>query len=278
MKKFISLAISFIMGAFMFSISPMQAAAEEMCFADDGFNGSSFIRTEQEVINYAYKTETEDYISYSVPKYYSTGDTPNVCANTAGAILLGYYDKTYDELIPNFTAGRTIRGTYIFNAQTSAVQDVIDDLYVRMATNTTGNGTTANNCRNGLASYVNSKSRNVAYTSVVSGGTINYSLYDQAVNNETPMILFVSGYTLLKLGDFSDSETQDVLNMSLYGGTHTVVAYGRKNIKYYNASNQLIREENFLRVATGYATDPLVYIMVDGVVGAFVEGNIVAIS
>lgn len=84
--------------------------------------------------------------------------------------------------------------------------------------------------------------------------------------------------TELKLGDFTESATQDVLNMSLYGGTHTVVAYGRKNIKYYNASNQLIREENFLRVATGYSTSPLVYIMVDGVVGEFIEGNIVAIS
>ncbi len=278
MKKFISLAVSCIMGAFMFSISPMQASAEEICFADDGFNGSSFIRTEQEVINYAYKTETEDYISCSLPKYYSTGDTPNVCANTAGAILLGYYDKTYDEIIPNFTAGRTIRDKYIFNTQTSAVQDVIDDLYVRMATNTTGNGTTANNCRNGLASYVNSKGRNITYTDVVSDGTINYSLYDQAVINETPMILFVSGYTMLSLSDFTTSDTQDTLNMSLYGGTHTVVAYGRKNVKYYNASNQLIREENFLMVATGYSTEPLVYIMVDGIVGEFVEGNIVAIS
>lgn len=278
MKNFISLAVSCIMGVFMFSISPMQVSAEEICFADDGFNGSSFIRTEQEIINYAYKTETEDYISCSLPKYGEGSSRPNTCANIAGATLLGYYDKTYDEMIPNFTAGRTIRDKYIFNAKTSAVQDVIDDLYIRMATNTTGNGTTANNCRNGLASYINSKGRNVTYTNVVSGGTINYSLYDQAVNNETPMILFVSGYTLLKLGDFTESATQDVLNMSLYGGTHTVVAYGRKNIKYYNASNQLIREENFLRVATGYSTSPLVYIMVDGVVGEFIEGNIVAIS
>ena len=172
MKNFISLAVSCIMGVFMFSISPMQVSAEEICFADDGFNGSSFIRTEQEIINYAYKTETEDYISCSLPKYGEGSSRPNTCANIAGATLLGYYDKTYDEMIPNFTAGRTIRDKYIFNAKTSAVQDVIDDLYIRMATNTTGNGTTANNCRNGLASYINSKGRNVTYTNVVSGGTI----------------------------------------------------------------------------------------------------------
>lgn len=275
MKKIGTIAMGCIMSSLIISTSSFSRA--EICFADS-FNGSSFVETRQEIINYAYKVETETYIPSSVPKYSETTNTPNNCANVAGATLIGYYDKIYDELIPNFTAGRTIRGVYIFNAQTAAIQEVIDDLYVRMATNTTGNGTTANNCRSGLRSYINSKGKNVTYTSIVSSGTIDYSLYDGAVANETPMILFVLGYTLLSLGDFDVSETQDVLNMSLYAGAHTVIAYGRKNIKYYNASNQLIKEENFLRVATGYSTTALGYIMVDGPIGDFIEGNIVTVS
>ena len=45
---------------------------------------------------------TEDYeIKYGLPTYYAEYGT-TVCANTAGAIAIGYYDRFNENLIPNY--------------------------------------------------------------------------------------------------------------------------------------------------------------------------------
>lgn len=54
-----------------------------------------------ETIDYARKDSQEYSIKYDLPNYGGAiGET--CCANTAGAILLGYYDRFNENLIPNF--------------------------------------------------------------------------------------------------------------------------------------------------------------------------------
>ncbi|NCA68354.1 MAG: hypothetical protein EOM87_09885, partial [Clostridia bacterium] len=60
-----------------------------------------------EVINYTSKVTEEDYINATFPEYYNTnGNLTNTCAPVAGAMIVGYYDRTYTDLIANFTPGR----------------------------------------------------------------------------------------------------------------------------------------------------------------------------
>ncbi|MBQ8885907.1 MAG: hypothetical protein IJY62_06040 [Clostridia bacterium] len=233
-------------------------------YSTDRFNGSSYLRNETEYVNYAYKVDTgERYVTSNVPEYYDSSDYENTCACVAGAITVGFYDRYYDELIPDFTAGRTIRNVYFYNSQTTAVNNVIAYLYTSMGTNTEGNGTTAAGYRNGLQQYVESRGRSIAYTSMVSNGVVDLTAVNQAVNNNQIGVLFVDGFNLLPLGDLERSSTQDVLYKNYYQGGHVLTVYGYREISYYNANDEMIKHVKLLHVATGFPIDTLVYVMLE---------------
>ena len=267
--------ISFFSGILMLAMMIMPVFRPQVqVYADDGFNGASFQGKETVYINYAYKVEDKNTVDYGLPSYTDTSDHLNTCANPAGATAIGYYDRTYTNLIPDFEPGRFIRDIYIYYMQKAEIQDVIDELYEKMGTNTEGNGTTANGFRNGLKSYINEQGYNVTYPSVVSSSALSFSTFKNAIDNNQVVVLFVSGYTLLPNADITVSDTQDCLYKNYYKGTHVLIAYGYRKADYYNAAGQIFRQEIYLNVATSFPVDPLVYIMLDDNTG-LIEGNII---
>lgn len=273
MKKLAALLLGVVLA--LGSVGFFPAAAAEAYFAD-GYNGSTYEGSYIEIINYASKADSEIYIPGAVPKYYDTTALLNTCANTAGAILLGYYDGDYNNLIPNFESKRVILNKVLFSSMASPVQEVINDLYTRMGTNVGGAGTTVQGFKEGMQSYVQSKGRNISFTSVVSNGSINTSAYKNAVNSETPMALFVSKYSMLSLTCIDRYEEYDEYDVLKYGGNHVLIAYGIREIKYYDEYGAQFREVTLLQVATGYDEDPLVYVLVDDRI-EFVDGYAVTI-
>lgn len=233
-------------------------------FYADGFFGASYEGSETETINYFSKNDTEISIAGALPKYYNQGTHGNVCANVAGATVLGFYDRYNEELIPGFQAARVIRDRILYSTQTSAVQSVIDELYIRMETNTTpSGGTSAKGFRNGLQSYVLEKGGSVSYSPVVQNQEVNIELYKNAVNNERPIVLFVSKYTLIPLLSIAGENNEDILEKQYFGGNHVLIAYGIREINYYSATGSLEKSIKLLLVATGYNQDSLAYIMLD---------------
>ena len=61
--------------------------------------GSDFIE-QSETINYSRKETATYNMKGNVPSYERIKDTS--CANVAGAILIGYYDRFCEELVPNY--------------------------------------------------------------------------------------------------------------------------------------------------------------------------------
>ena len=107
--------ISFFSGILMLAMMIMPVFRPQVqVYADDGFNGASFQGKETVYINYAYKVEDKNTVDYGLPSYTDTSDHLNTCANPAGATAIGYYDRTYTNLIPDFEPGRFIRDIYIF--------------------------------------------------------------------------------------------------------------------------------------------------------------------
>lgn len=273
MKKLAALLLGVVLA--LGSVGFFPAAAAEAYFAD-GYNGSTYEGYSYLTIDYTTKSDSEIFIFGGVPKYYDTTALLNTCANTAGAILLGYYDGDYNNLIPNFESKRVILGKVLFSAMASPVQEVINDLYTRMGTNVGGAGTTVQGFKEGMQSYVQSKGRNISFTSVVSNGNINTSAYKSAVNSETPMALFVSKYSMTAITDFGVDSDTDSMRVLHYGGNHVLIAYGIREIKYYDAYGAQFRELTLLQVATGYDEDPLVYVLIDDRI-EFVDGYAVTI-
>ena len=95
---------------------PVLSAPRAMTFA--GFNGASLDRTEFKSIEFSYKDDDEIAFYGAVPQHSDTSGRLNTCANVAGAMVLGYYDKVYDSMIENFTSTRVIMGHVIYTPQT----------------------------------------------------------------------------------------------------------------------------------------------------------------
>ena len=242
--------------------APMFCAPREMTFAD-GFNGASWEETIEETVNFSYKQEEKTEIYGALPEYCNTFSYTNTCAPVAGSIVLGYYDQYYDNMIENFTSTRVIFGMKLYNSQTEAVQTVINQLYSDMGTNTTEGGTTINGFKSGMTTYVGRKGRSVTFSQRVYNQSILSNLFKQSIQNEKPVVLFVSHYTLIDLSDFEAETGAEDVFLQHYGGNHTLVAYGVNTIKYYNAAGNLVRQFDLIAVATGFGYYNLAYISLD---------------
>ncbi len=206
-----------------------------------------------ETINYSRKEEsTLVRVNNTFPAYYNNNSSLlNACANVAGANLIGFYDRYYANLIPDYTPGVQRGSNYTYYAMSLNLekkQAVIDDLYVRMGTNSVEPGTNQTGYKNGLTSYVNSKSLSIAYTSVMTNSNLDLSKLNQELSAGKPVSLYLSGYNITSV---SDSGTAVTLTKAIYTGNHIMIVYGYQTVNYYNASNVLVSSKTYLYVATG---------------------------
>ena len=237
--------------------SKTQAQAETqttvMAYCDDTFYSELATQSvETETISYSRKEVTQYVINTSFPNYYnSNASLTNTCANVGGANVVGYYDRYYDDLIPNCTVGITRSNRYTYypmNINNDKIQSVIDKLYTSMKTNTKENGTSEEDCLNGLKTYVQSQGRSITYTSTMANNALNLDKFDSQLKEGNPVMLFLSGYNFVSL---ADSGSKASISKDVYSGNHIVVAYGYQKVDYYNAGNTLIKSYTYIYVSTG---------------------------
>lgn len=244
-------------------------------YNDSSYLGGEFSTTDTETINYATKNEQVYSINPSFPEYYNISSLSNTCANVAAANILGYYDRYYDNLIPNSTAGMLRGDTYIYfpmSYQQEGRQYVINTLYTLMGTNTENSGTSHEQYRNGMNSYVSSCGRNVSYSSVMNEAGINVSAVINALDNGLPMIVFLSGYNI---SVYSTSDGYDTWIKKIYSGNHMMAVYGMKTISYYDELGTLIASRTIFYVSTGFSTERGIYVLNNN--GAIIEAESVNI-
>ena len=179
------------------------------------------------------KTDSEYSLTNGIPCYTSSTNI-NVCANVSGANVIGYYDYYYPEMIPDFAAYQN--GKYIDQDYNQPIWDLIDNLYYLMKTDVY-QGTSVDWFKTGLTSYVNSKGRSVTYTVVSSNGTLNESAAYQDFYNQIPIVIFLNNYNIIT--SIYSTSSYDYIKNLYFGAMHTMVAFGYRNIYYYQ--NQSVR-------------------------------------
>ncbi len=226
-----------------FSFAAMAETDEEVRYADLAVTYGAVNSSENVPFT---KRETEyKEIKNAIPRYNQLSALPNSCGATAGAIVVGFYDKYYENLIPNYTS-YVSSGTYKGNDSTYIPQ-LMRELYTLMRTNIYDVGVSEQDCLNGLKAYVNAKSLNLTYRSVKSFNKVNESLYLDAVNNNLPTLLFCDKMDMYNISTTADHD--NVVKTSMEGA-HVAVGYGIYIIKYYNGDS-VYRTDKYLRVATG---------------------------
>ncbi len=222
-------------------------------FFSEGYAGGTYLETQTEEIGYEYKTEEKQSLGLSFPDYFNTSSQlTNSCANVAGANVIGYFDRDYVNLIPDYTPGRARGDSYSYypmSVELEKKQAVIDELYTLMGTNAIESGTSYDQYKAGFDAYVTAQGYTAVHSSVMSGGNLNLNAVSESITAGRPVILFLSGYNLASL---SSKNGKDVYIKMIYGGNHMVVVYEINTLRYYNAADQLIAERTIMQVATGF--------------------------
>lgn len=208
------------------------------------YSSSSSIET----ISYTSRTTDLTETEKGVPFYQANSSLSNACGAIAGAIVLGFYDKYYENLIPDFTSYFTSSGKYK-PADKTYIPALIDNLYVLMRTNVDDVGVAEDDCLNGLKKYIKDTGYDVAYTSVKSSSGIDQTAYLDSISNNKPVLVFAKKMEIVS-GISSSSNTDTISKLSI-SDNHIFVGYGLYKINYLIGSS--VRTDTYLKVACGLA-------------------------
>lgn len=260
----IILFIAFAATVFCTSNNVALAADDGVIYYGDFAYGDTIgsATSEVEEFEYATKQVTSAYVNPSYPYYYNTNnDLKNGCANVAGASIIGFYDRFYENLIPDSTPGfirRDIYTYYPIGIDMGKKQAVIDALYVSMKTNNPHAGTSQANYKSGLEEFVESKDMNITFTSVMTNGNFDSSKAMAQLNAGRPITLYLQGYNI---SNVEDTGSNARIMKVIYLTNHVMIAYAYQKIDYYNVNGTLINSKIYLNISSGEMGVTGVYIV-----------------
>lgn len=217
--------------------------------------GSNFI-DKSEVLTFARKETTSQYsMKGDVPNYSGHVDAPN-CANVAGAELIGYYDRFYEDLVPNYQTYFQMGNMLFYRGVSSQISEVMIALKNYMGTN---NGTTFNGFHRGMKTYV--EKHNLSYFTEDLGG-LDFGKYKAAVEANKPVALFLSDYSFY-LGAESNDYGETIMT-EYCDVAHVAVGCGYQIDTYYDNLGNKIFTRTYLKIASGFITRGITYLCLDG--------------
>ena len=190
----------------------------------------------------------------SVPSYGNNNSSmTNTCGPLAGTNIVVYYDRFYPNLIPSFEPGMSSSSgfyEYFPDLGWTETGNVLQSLYTLMRVPEVG-GTTSQNFKNGLNTFVSNAGYDFSYSSFYSSATtVNLSALTTAVNTGKVAMLMCSKYNYVSSISHSVSagKAQIIKNNCTVG--HMMMVYGYKTVGYYNDEVQ-VATDTFLLVCSG---------------------------
>ena len=194
-----------------------------------------------------------------VPLYYST-TLENACGPIGGGIVVGYYDKYFQNLIPNYTNYYTATGKYR-PIDSTYVPAMLQEMYTAMQTNVVAPGVSESECLDGLESYVEGKGYSLSYTAVKPyNGTFNHTAYQNAINNGQPVILFCDSVQLVIPSEY---DTYNQIIVAQESQDHIIVGFGYQIYRYYDVNGNNFRTDTYLAVATGWNINNIGFVKIN---------------
>ncbi len=113
-----------------------------------------------------------------------------------------------------------------------------------------------------MNTYVKSKGRSYSTTSVLSSGKFDFEKYKTSVENNKPVVLFLSSFAIK---DYITQEgTTDTIKSDFSKTPHVVVGCGYEVHKYFNSAGQVTDTRIYLKVSTGLTDYLLNYLNING--------------
>ena len=227
-------------------------ADEEVRYTDGGISTYSF----GEYLYYTNRTQIEYKITDgTAPTYLATGTFTNACGAIAGANTIGFFDKYVPNLIPEWVSYYPTNGRYKAE-DTVYIPAVIAELYTRMRTNVDDVGVSESDFLNGLEEYVEVRNFDIMYTSLFSGGQVNYSGCKAFIDNNKPILVFMDPTDMI---DISQNIGYDYVTHVPLASAHIALIFGYERIQY-TLTNGSILTKTYLIMSTGQISPRAAYL------------------
>lgn len=190
-----------------------------------------------------YSTRTDDFFSlaYRFPTY-SYAPAANSCGAIAGANIVGFFDRYYETLIPNHSAGIPVGSSFKYSPEDAAVRNTIDQLYDLMMVDS--QGVTMAMFIKGFFDYVRITHRTPEFVPLKErDGSFNFEKAVAQLKSNRPLVFFLQGYNIVR---FTEGTNSDTISTSVYTENHIMVAFGYQTYTYDNGTTY-----RFFSVATG---------------------------
>lgn len=194
-------------------------------------------------IPYLTKTRNVHTLAIRYPAY-DYAPAVGCCASIAAGNLIGFYDRYDENLIPNHVSGIPLFNSFSYNIEDSAVQAVIDKLYEYITGD--GYGATEDEFINGVTRYCKEKSKTITFTSCMQNGSFSYSKAKNYLDQNLPIVLFLSGYNV---GTMFTYENMDNIDYYYSNANHVMIGFGYDEYSYTTTDGNLKYE--YFSVAAG---------------------------
>lgn len=252
MKKIICIALSVLCMAIVPCMGVGISCVENSRYALDFVQGGNFTGTQTRDVYYSNKSEDEYVNPYKAPAF--AASKPNACAVEAGGNAIVYYDRLFDDLIPDYKH-KYVWGGFTYGTQNDAVDNMFSTLYDMMGTDS--RGTTVDGFKSGMRQYVASKNHSINITqSTGNHCNVNMEYLKAQLQEEKVAAVFLDTFSIVAFGGFAERDGYDHIIHDTYSGLHVMLVYGYKDIHYYNANGSLAQRNTYLYVSTGYSGAP----------------------
>ncbi len=258
MRRFLCIAMSVLSLAYLpvlgfgigvCALTTQQGSRYAEYFVSDGARQGNATRN----VYYTSKT-IEDYVNpYEAPSF--KAGRVNTCVVDAGGNVMVYYDRIFDELVPDYKH-KYVWGVFTYSSQNEGVNKMFDTLYDMMGT--TNDGTNIPGFKKGMKAYTASRGHDINLMQVTgSYHNVNIEGLKKQLKAEKPAVIFLNTYSVTAFGGIEENVGHDIIKHSTYSGTHAMVVYGFKDIYYYDEDARLKQRDTFLYVSTGIGSLPL---------------------
>lgn len=211
--------------------------------------GSGDLTVTTETVNFVSKNENAYDLAKRNPSNVEITDLPNACVPIAGANIVQYFDRTCQNLVPNFTPGSAIGDFYLYKTNAEEMKSVTRQLYSDMGTNTTGTGASVSQFKSGMEKYSKRYGYNIEFSSCMTSNQLKYDKVKTEINNGKPVAIFSRS---VSIATFITSEGKDTIQFLNSLNPHSLIAFGYKEINY-TLNNNTIRQDKYMSVSTGLA-------------------------
>ncbi len=225
------------------------------------YGGTDYFIEQTQTVSYARKESSSYAIANDLPNYYGTIGATS-CANTAGAVLIGYYDQFCENLIANYKTYIRLGSTFRYKSATTEIDNLIIQLGNLMSGTSQQQGVTFSQFQAGMNSYVTGKGYTYTTVNMLTNGVFDFNSYKNAVESGKPVALFLNGFAMLE--SIVEGNNIDTVNSAVTSYTHVAVGCGYKCDTYYDSSNNVITTRRYLKVASGLSDYNIGYVNING--------------